>query len=72
MFLKDADFEAFERTIQKTLETRPIRICGLKRFVAASGAQQPYGHARGVEKIALQLGMESTLRSRGRPRKDPT
>jgi putative transposase len=27
LFLKDADFEAFERTIQKTLESRPMRIC---------------------------------------------
>jgi putative transposase len=27
MFLKDADFEAFERTIEKTLESRPMRIC---------------------------------------------
>jgi putative transposase len=28
LFLKDADFEAFERNIQKTLESRPMRICG--------------------------------------------
>ena len=28
LFLKDADFEAFERTIEKTLESRPMRICG--------------------------------------------
>jgi putative transposase len=27
MFLKDADFEAFERTIEKTLESCPMRIC---------------------------------------------
>jgi len=27
LFLKDADFEAFERAIKKTLETRPMRIC---------------------------------------------
>jgi putative transposase len=27
LFLKDADFEAFERTIAKTLESRPMRIC---------------------------------------------
>jgi REP element-mobilizing transposase RayT len=27
LFLKDADFEAFERTIEKTLESRPMRIC---------------------------------------------
>jgi putative transposase len=27
LFLKDADFEAFERTIAKTLETCPMRIC---------------------------------------------
>jgi putative transposase len=27
MFRKDADFEAFERIIEKTLETRPMRIC---------------------------------------------
>ena len=26
-FLKHADFEALERTIEKTLETRPMRIC---------------------------------------------
>jgi len=26
LFLKDGDFEAFERTIQKTLQTRPMRI----------------------------------------------
>ncbi len=26
-FLKDADFEAFERVIEKTLESRPMRIC---------------------------------------------
>ena len=27
LFLKDADFEAFERVIEKTLVTRPMRIC---------------------------------------------
>jgi putative transposase len=27
LFLKDADFEAFERNILKTLESRPMRIC---------------------------------------------
>jgi REP element-mobilizing transposase RayT len=27
LFLKDADFEAFERTIEKTLESRPMRVC---------------------------------------------
>ena len=27
MFLKGSDFEAFERTIEKTLQTRPMRIC---------------------------------------------
>ena len=27
LFLKDADFEAFERAIVKTLESRPMRIC---------------------------------------------
>lgn len=27
LFVKDADFEAFERTIEKTLESRPMRIC---------------------------------------------
>jgi putative transposase len=27
LFLKDADFEAFQRIIEKTLQTRPMRIC---------------------------------------------
>ena len=27
LFLKEADFEAFERAIEKTLATRPMRIC---------------------------------------------
>lgn len=27
LFLKDADFEAFERIVEKTLETCPMRIC---------------------------------------------
>jgi len=27
LFLKEADFEAFERTIERTLQTRPMRIC---------------------------------------------
>jgi putative transposase len=27
LFLKDTDFEAFERIIEKTLVTRPMRIC---------------------------------------------
>jgi len=27
LFLKNADFAAFERHIEKTLETRPMRIC---------------------------------------------
>lgn len=26
LFLKEADFEAFERMLEKTLETRPMRI----------------------------------------------
>jgi len=28
LFYKDADYEAFERYLEKTLETRPMRICG--------------------------------------------
>ncbi len=28
LFLKDADFEAFQRTIVRLLESRPMRICG--------------------------------------------
>ena len=28
VFFKDADYEAFERYLEKTLETRPMRICG--------------------------------------------
>ena len=27
LFTKDGDFEAFERMIEKTLESRPMRIC---------------------------------------------
>jgi len=27
LFLEDADFEAFERNIERTLESRPMRIC---------------------------------------------
>jgi len=27
LFLKDGDFAAFERSIEKTLESRPMRIC---------------------------------------------
>lgn len=27
LFSKDSDYEAFEQTIEKTLETRPMRIC---------------------------------------------
>ena len=27
LFLKEADFEAFERTIERTLQTCPMRIC---------------------------------------------
>jgi hypothetical protein len=27
LFLRDADFEAFERAIEKTVESRPMRIC---------------------------------------------
>ena len=28
LFHKDADYEAFERTVEEILEKRPIRICG--------------------------------------------
>ena len=28
LLLEDADFGAFERVMEKTLESRPIRICG--------------------------------------------
>jgi hypothetical protein len=31
LFLKDADFEAFERMLEKTLETRPMRILAYTR-----------------------------------------
>ena len=31
LFLKDGDFEAFERTIERTLETCPMRICACGR-----------------------------------------
>jgi hypothetical protein len=27
LFLKDADFEAFERVLEKTLESCPMRVC---------------------------------------------
>jgi putative transposase len=42
-------------------------LAALRRSVARG---QPYGQESWVAKTAAQLGLESTLRSRGRPRKD--
>ena len=118
--MKHADFEAFERTIEKTLEIPPMRICAYwlisnhwhfalwperdgdlgafmqKLSIRHVGNWQKsrqrvrYGHlyqgrynpfpvasdghfyqvVRYVERNALRANFESTLRSRGRPRKN--
>jgi len=136
LFLKDADFEAFERSILKTLESRPMGICAycqVVRYVERNALRanlvvraedwrwsslwrrvhgtaeerwplspwplprardwtdlvnraqteaeleairrsvtrgQPYGSEAWTSKTAGRLGLESTMRRRGRPRQD--
>jgi putative transposase len=43
-------------------------LTALRRSVARG---QPYGNERWVRKVVTQLGLESTMRPRGRPRKRP-
>jgi RHS repeat-associated protein len=41
MFLKDADFEAFGRAIEKTLESRPMRICAYGKLSQTDSSYAP-------------------------------
>ena len=108
LFKKEGDFEAFERCIEKTLQSCPMRICAYcllskpverrwlsdwplplpgdwKEFVNEPQSEaeldairrsvvrgQPYGGEAWAKKTAAELGLESTFRSRGRPKRDET
>jgi putative transposase len=54
LFEKEADFAAFERVLEAV------------RRSAQQG--RPYGGARWQKNAAIRLGLEYTLRPRGRPR----
>ena len=85
LFYKDADFEAFERIVDKTPETRPMRIrayclrhvnqpqidAELAAIRCSVQRGQPFGDDRWVQATSECLGLESTLRARGRPKKQP-
>jgi len=90
LFLKDADFEAFERNIHGTAEdrwplspwplprprdwtdlvNRPQTEAELEAIRRSVTRGQPYGSETWTRKTAGRLGLESTMRRRGRPRQD--
>ena len=71
LFLKDADFEAFERVFEKTLVTnQPQTDAELDAIRKSVIREQPYGDAEWVDSTAKRLGWDSTLRSRGRSKKE--
>jgi putative transposase len=47
----------------------PLSVGDLQRLRLSVERGRPYGEDKWTEKTARQLGLESTLRSRGRPRK---
>src|SRR5213593_3495423 len=81
LFQRDADYAAFEAILEETLESRPMRdwlswvnradteaeLEALRRSVNRS---RPYGSEQWVERVVSKLGLEWTIRSRGRPRKE--
>jgi hypothetical protein len=82
MFRKDADFETFERVMVETHLRQPLRIlsyCVLSNhwhFVAridrvrlSIERGRPYGSADWVKQTVTELGLEHTVRRKGRPRK---
>jgi putative transposase len=54
LFLKDADFEAFKRIIEKTLQTRPTRVCA---YCLMSNHRHSYQVVRYVERNALRSNL---------------
>jgi hypothetical protein len=95
LFLKDADFEAFERVTRENarhpahadlrvlthVESLAFRLVARARLgPGQTDAEleairksvirgQPYGRAEWVDRAARRLGLESTLRSRGQPKR---
>ncbi len=63
IFKKSADFEGFERILAEGLERVDAKLQNcIKR-------RNPFGNDRWIQLAAQKLGLEMTLRPRGRPRK---
>ena len=58
-----------ERWIERVNE--PLSVSDLQRMRLSTQRGQPYGDEAWTKETARRLGLESTLRSRGRPRKSP-
>jgi REP element-mobilizing transposase RayT len=73
LFDKDQDFLAFERVVEEALRTCAMRLCAYClmsnhwHFVVWP---EHDGDPAWVVQTAKRLNLESTLRSRGRPRKE--
>jgi len=62
---KDADYEAFERILAEGLERYGIQFLAFELKSAKRGS--PFGEPWWIESTVKRLGLESTLRPRGRP-----
>jgi REP-associated tyrosine transposase len=56
-----------ERWLERVNE--PLSTCDLQRLRMSAERGQPYGKESWAKETARRLGLESTLRPRGRPRK---
>jgi len=48
----------------------PLTAAEMERLRLSASRQSPYGDVEWQEKVCAELGLESTMRSRGRPRKE--
>jgi putative transposase len=58
-----------ERWLERVNE--PLSAGDLRRMRLSAERGWPYGDESWTRRTAVRLGLESTLRSRGRPRKQP-
>jgi putative transposase len=66
LFDDDDDYAAFQACLVNQPQTE-AELDALRRCVPRS---QPYGSDQWVNRMAVKLGLECTLRPRGRPKKE--
>src|SRR5579863_6845492 len=69
LFDSDADYLAFENILDETLVVQQVQTEGeLEALRRCVNRGQPFGPESWVERCVRKLGLESTIRPRGRPR----